>query len=74
MTQMIERLSVPMIAEGRIYTPKQTKQAFEIGAWCVGQRLQDFEPSPRDLLMQFKKTASVLDVGRGMPLPYKIYL
>lgn len=35
LTQMIETLSVPIIAEGRIHTPEQAKQALTIGAWCV---------------------------------------
>ena len=32
---MIERLPIPVIAEGRIQTPAEARQALDMGAWCV---------------------------------------
>ena len=28
-------MKVPVIAEGKIHTPEQAKQAFEAGAYCI---------------------------------------
>ena len=33
--EMITALSIPVIAEGRIHTPEQARQALDIGAWAV---------------------------------------
>ena len=33
--EMIATLSIPVIAEGRIHSPKQARQALDIGAWAV---------------------------------------
>ena len=33
--QMVEKLDIPVIAEGRIHTPEQARQALEMGAWSV---------------------------------------
>ena len=35
LSQMIARLTIPVIAEGRIHTPKQARKALDIGAWAV---------------------------------------
>lgn len=32
---MIARLPIPVIAEGRIHSPRQARQALDIGAWAV---------------------------------------
>ena len=33
--QMIEQLTIPVIAEGRIQTPEQARRALDMGAWAV---------------------------------------
>ena len=33
--EMIATLSIPVIAEGRIHSPKQARQALDIGAWAI---------------------------------------
>ena len=35
LSQMIARLAVPVIAEGRIQTPQQARKALDMGAWAV---------------------------------------
>lgn len=35
LAQMIERLSIPVIAEGRVNTPEQARRALDMGAWAV---------------------------------------
>jgi N-acylglucosamine-6-phosphate 2-epimerase len=35
LAQMIEALPLPVIAEGRIYTPEQARRALDMGAWAV---------------------------------------
>ena len=35
LAQMTEALSIPVIAEGRIHTPQQARQALDLGAWAV---------------------------------------
>jgi len=35
LAQMIERLPIPVIAEGRVKTPEQARRALEMGAWAV---------------------------------------
>lgn len=33
--KMIDEIPIPVIAEGRIHTPEQARQALEMGAWAV---------------------------------------
>ena len=33
--EIVENVKVPVIAEGKIHTPQQAKQAFEAGAHCI---------------------------------------
>ncbi len=35
LAQMIHHLPIPVIAEGRIYSPTQARQALDMGAWTV---------------------------------------
>ena len=34
-TEIVENVKVPVIAEGKIHTPQQAKQALEAGAHCI---------------------------------------
>jgi hypothetical protein len=33
--EIVENVKIPVIAEGKIHTPQQAKQAFEVGAHCI---------------------------------------
>jgi N-acylglucosamine-6-phosphate 2-epimerase len=33
--ELVHRLHIPVVAEGRIHTPEQARQALQIGAFCV---------------------------------------
>ena len=33
--EIVKNVKVPVIAEGKIHTPEQAKQAFEAGAYCI---------------------------------------
>lgn len=35
LARMIEALTIPVIAEGRIHTPEQARRALDMGAWAV---------------------------------------
>ncbi len=35
LSQMIDSLPIPVIAEGRVHTPQQARRALELGAWAV---------------------------------------
>lgn len=35
LSRMVDALSIPVIAEGRIHSPAQARRALDLGAWCV---------------------------------------
>ena len=51
LSRMIRELPIPVIAEGRIHTPQQARQALDMGAWavCVGGAIT----RPRSITARF---------------------
>ncbi len=57
LARMVAELDIPIIAEGRVETPQQARQALELGAWavCVGSAIT----RPRTITARFAKALTV---------------